>query len=87
MYFSLILFNMKLPTNSQTSAPLYAPVVKWNSFFFLFSSKVFYYDVKLKHNPNKKTKKKQKKEHNMVQSTIQQKCGNESSSLLFKIIR
>ena len=33
------------------------------------------YDVKLKYNPNKKTKqKKQKKEHTMVQSTIQQKC-------------
>ena len=46
------------------------------------------YGVKLKYNPNKKTKqKKQKKEHNMVQSTIQQKCGNESWSLLFKIIR
>ena len=35
------------------------------------------YDVKLKYNPNKKTKKKQKKEHNMVQSTIRQKCGDE----------
>ena len=46
------------------------------------------YDVKLKYNPNKKTKqKKQKKEHTMVQSTIQQKCGNEGWSLLFKIIR
>ena len=47
------------------------------------------YDAKLKYNPNKKTKEKQKqkKEHNMVQSTIQQKCGNESWSLLFKIIR
>ena len=46
------------------------------------------YDVKLKYNPNKKTKqKKQKKERNIVQSTIQQKCGNENWSLLFKIIR
>ena len=45
------------------------------------------YDVKLKYNPNKKTKQKQKKEHNMVRSTIQQKCGNKGWSLLFKIIR
>ena len=43
------------------------------------------YDVKLKYNPNKKTKK-QKKEQNMVQSIIQQKCGNKSWSLLLKII-
>ena len=45
------------------------------------------YNVKLKYNPNKKTKKKNKKEHNKVQSTIQQKCGNKSWSLLLKIIR
>ena len=43
------------------------------------------YDVKLKFNPNKKTK--QKKGHNMVQSTIQQNCGNKSWSLLLKIIK
>ena len=30
---------------------------------------------------------KQKMEHNMVQSTVQQKCGSESWSLLFKINR
>ena len=46
------------------------------------------HNVKLKYNPNKKTKQKYRtKEHNMVQSTIQQICGNKSSSLLLKIIR
>ena len=34
-----------------------------------------------------KQENKTKKEHNMVQSTIHQKCGNEGWSLLFKIIR
>ena len=46
------------------------------------------YDVILKYNPNKKTKQKnKKKKDNMVQSTILQKFGNRSWSLLFKIIR
>ena len=48
------------------------------------------YGVKLNYSPNKKittaTKKKQKKELIMVQSTIQQKCDNEGWSLIFKII-
>ena len=48
------------------------------------------YNVKLKYNPNNKTKQtnkqKQKKEHSMSQSTIPQKCGNESWSVLFKIM-
>ena len=46
------------------------------------------YDVILKYNPNKKAKQKnRKKKHNMVQSTILQRFGNKSWSLLFKIIR
>ena len=36
---------------------------------------------------DKNKTKKQKKKHNMVRSTIQQKCGNKRWSLLFKIIR
>ena len=46
------------------------------------------YDVKLKYSPNKKTKEQtQKKEGNMVQSTIQQKSGHKSLLLLSKIIK
>ena len=46
------------------------------------------YDVKLKYSPNKKTKEQtQKKEDNMVQSTIQRKSGNKSLLLLSKIIK
>ena len=45
------------------------------------------YDVKLMYNPNKKKQKNRKRNINMVQSTIQQKYGNESWSFHFKIIR
>ena len=42
------------------------------------------YDVKLKVQSKQENKtKNQKKEHTMVQSTIQQKCGNEGWSLPF----
>ena len=45
------------------------------------------YDFKLKYNLKKENKtKKQKNESIMFQSTWQQKCGNESWSILFRII-
>ena len=36
LYFSLILFNIKIPANSQTSAPSYTPMVTSKMFSSLF---------------------------------------------------
>ena len=52
-------------------------------------NKITCINVQSNHPPNiiKQLPKTNKKEHNLVQSTIQQKCGNKGWSLLFKIIR